>query len=59
MYAHGDGVAQDDVCAYVWWNIAAANGNTLGRLRRNSLESQMTPEQVTKAQMLSRDLVPQ
>ena len=28
MYANGEGVPQDDVLAYAWWNLAAAQGHT-------------------------------
>ena len=54
------GVKQDNVTAYAWYNFAAAhedeNGKTLDKFR-SRLSKEMTPEQITKAEELVKEMV--
>ena len=55
MYAQGFGVPEDIVLAYMWFNIAAAQGNEGARNNKDFAEQQMTREQITEAQRLTRE----
>jgi TPR repeat protein len=55
MYVNGNGVAEDDVMAYLWWNLAAAQGAESAKEYKGILSKQMTKEQIAEAQKLSRD----
>ena len=57
MNATGEGVIQDYVKAYMWWNIVASNGDDNGRKNRDIIAKQMTPSQIKKAQRLARECV--
>ena len=54
------GVKQDNVTAYAWYNFAAAhedeNGKTLDKFR-SRLSKEMTPEQITKAEELVKEMI--
>jgi len=54
-YGTGQGVPEDDVLAYMWFNIAAAQGNESARGNKDIAEQQMTREQITEAQRLTRE----
>ena len=56
-YRRGEGVLEDFVQAYAWYNIAAANGEVLAKGSKGRLAEKMTPEQITKAQELSTEMV--
>lgn len=56
-YAKGEGVLEDDMTAYAWWNIAAANGNLLAKTNKDLAAKTMTPESVIKAQELSKEML--
>jgi len=55
MYATGEGVPKDDVLAYMWYNLAAAQGKQLAARLKDSIEERMTREQIDEAQRLSRE----
>ena len=55
MYLEGDGVPRDHIISYMWLNLAAAQGNEGAITYRSILEEEMTPEQITQAQRLSRE----
>ena len=55
LYASGEGVIQDVVIADMWFNIAASNGYEDAKTNRDIAESNMTSEQITKAQELARE----
>mgnify|MGYP003998956075 CR=1 FL=1 len=55
-YSKGEGVLSDDVTAYAWYNIAAANGNVDAKEAKVSLAKIMTPESIIKAQELSKEM---
>ena len=56
LYGTGRGVPQDDVEAYAWWNLAAAQGIKAAAKGRDIALEGMTPAQVAQAQKLSRTL---
>ena len=55
MYANGEGVPEDDVTAYAWLNIAAAQGQSSANEGKEHVAKYMTQSQVAKAQKLSRE----
>jgi len=38
------------VSAYMWWNLAAAQGNSDAKASRDAIQGKMTPEQVAEGQ---------
>ena len=58
-YRGGDGVPQDDVQAYMWFNLLAGRTNGFERddgIRNlDLLAPQMTPEQIAEAERLARE----
>ena len=58
MYATGEGAPKDFVQAYMWRNLAAAQGNEIAKKGRDALEPKMTREQIAEAQRLSREWKP-
>ncbi len=54
MYRDGDGVLQDQVLSYMWFNLAAAQGDQQARLERDALARDMDRDQVAEAQRLAR-----
>ena len=54
-YANGTGVPQDYVQAYMWFNLAAAQGDEGARDNRNRVADMMTPAQIEEAQRLARE----
>ena len=57
MYANGRGVEQNYVTACAWYNIAAAKGDTEAATWKDNTAKEMTPEQIAKAQELSKEMV--
>ena len=55
MYAKGEGTLQDFVKAHMWFNIAAAGGNTAGVEGREFVASRMSPQHIAQAQDLARE----
>ena len=55
MYTKGQGVQQDYVQAYLWFNLAAAQGDEGARKDRDILAEQMTLAQIGDAQRLARE----
>ena len=47
----------DNITAYAWFNIAAINGNAAAKEAKEKIPKTMTPEQINKAQELSKELV--
>ena len=56
MYADGEGVPEDDVQAYAWINLAAAQGNENAISIKPKLAKRMKPCQIDQAQQLSKEL---
>ena len=55
MYANGEGVPEDHVLAYMWYNLAAAQGNETAHGNKDIAESRMTRAQIAEAQRMSRE----
>ena len=53
MYANGNGVPQNNVRAYVWWSVAAAQGNAASRINRDVEADKLTPEQLARGQEIA------
>ena len=53
IYADGEGVPEDDVRAYAWYNLAAVQGHEPAFKAKESLRERMTPKQIARAQELS------
>ena len=58
MYDKGKGVPQDYVLAHMWWNIAGSNGDKNAVTSKNTVEKDMTPQQIEKAQNMARNWKP-
>jgi len=58
MYLLGYGVPKDTVLMYMWFNLAAANGNKDTAKVRDLATKTMTPAQIAEAQRLSREWKP-
>ena len=58
MYADGLGVLQDHVSAYMWWNLASSKGDKDAVTNKNTVEKDMTPQQIEKAQEMARNWKP-
>ena len=60
MYNLGKGgVPQDHVLAYMWWTLAAAQGDEDAQRNRDDLAARrMTPDQLAEAQRLAREWKP-
>ena len=58
MYSKGQGVPQDDVQAYMWVNLAAAQGIEDARKARDILAKHMTHAQMDEARRLAREWTP-
>ena len=54
LYANGRGVMQDLIMAYVWSNVAAANGNELASENTQTYAKRLDKSDLKKAQKLSR-----
>ena len=57
-----DGIPEDDVFAYMWYNymwynLSAAQGNETARSNKDEIEQRMTREQIAEAQRLSREWI--
>ncbi len=51
----GLGVQADLVQAYMWFDLAAAQGHDLASKNRTFIAKSMTPAQIAKAEALARD----
>ena len=55
MYSFGRGVPQDYVQAYMWFNLAAAQGNEKALQNRNIVAKLMTCSDISKAQRMAHE----
>jgi TPR repeat protein len=53
MYEAGKGVQRDNIMAFVWYDVAIANGHKRIHRNRNSAESKLDEDELKKAQALS------
>ena len=56
QYITGQGAPVDHVRAYAWLDLGAAGGDPNAGNVRDSLAEAMTPQQITEAQALTREL---
>jgi TPR repeat protein len=57
MYAIGEGVPEDRVLAYMWFNLSAAQGQEGAQGNKDLLEEVMAREQIAEAQRLTREWI--
>ena len=57
MNAVGEGVPQDLVVAYSWFNLSAAQGRDDAQAAKDTIEQRMTREEIAEAQRLSREWI--
>jgi len=55
LYEYGEGVPRDYLLAYMWYNLAAAQGTFGAGRDRDDLEERLTREQIAEAQRMSRE----
>ena len=55
--ANGEGVPEDNVYAYMWWNIAASQGFADASTNKDGVERRMSQSEIAEAQRLSRECV--
>ncbi len=58
IYSQGRGVPKDSVQAYVWYTLAASQGDDLADKFKDHLEKSMTLDQLAEAQRLAREWKP-
>jgi TPR repeat protein len=51
-------VAKDEIEAYKWWLLAAAQGNDDAKYNTTIVENKMTREQIAEGQRLAREFKP-
>ena len=56
MYAIGKAVPKDDVQAYAWFNLAAAQGDEVAEQKQTFIWRRMTPAHDPSVDELRRDL---
>ena len=57
MYEQGGGVPQDYVLSYMWFNLSGAQGHEYAQSGKDRIEQEMTREQISDAQRLSREWI--
>ncbi len=57
MYYKGEGIPQDNIYAYMWWNPAASNGNEDGGKMRDMFARAMTSSQIAEAEKLACECI--
>jgi uncharacterized protein len=57
-YEYGVGVQVDNVKAYLWYDLAAAQGGRRDADKRDQIAKKLTPEQIAEAQRMAREWVP-
>ena len=55
MYNEGRGVPEDDVAAYAWYSIAAAQSYAF-RTARDQYKRNLTPSQIDRGQVMAREI---
>ena len=50
LYAEGRGVIEDKVAAYMWYDLAASNGNTRAIAARDAIAAQLSSSEIDRAQ---------
>jgi len=57
LYAGGEGVPEDHVLAYMWFNLATAQENEDAESDKARIEQHMTREQIDEAQRMSTEWI--
>jgi uncharacterized protein len=57
-YARGQGVPQDYVTAYMWFDLSAAQGDKDAVIDRDAAARRMTPAQIADAQKRAQEWKP-
>jgi TPR repeat protein len=57
VHYRGKSIPQDNIRAYMWWNVAALNGHEDAVKNLANIEREMTPGQLDSAQELARQCV--
>ena len=52
-YAIGEGVPQNNVKAYVWSSVSAAQGNEKAKGNRDIVAAELSPQDLSKAQAMA------
>ena len=55
LYAEGRGVVEDKVAAYMWFDLAASNGNGRAIAARDAVAAELNSDEVERAQDLAAD----
>lgn len=55
MHRNGQGTPKNNLIAYVWYNIAASQGDTEAADNRDIIEKEMSRAQISEAQKLSSE----
>ena len=58
MYTEGEGLPRDYVTAYMWFSLAAAQGNEEARKNLDIVERNLTTDERAEAQRMARDWRP-
>lgn len=58
MYAKGQGGTRNYVCAYMWFSLAAARGNSVAAKEVAIAEKRMSPADMSRAQSLTAAWTP-
>jgi TPR repeat protein len=58
MCANREGVPKDFVLSYMWFDLAAAQGDSDAQKKREIIAAKMTPSQIAKAQRLVTEWKP-
>ena len=54
-YDTGDGVPEDLVLAYMWFNLSAAQGHEIAQARKERIVARMTRGQIAEARRMLRE----
>tara|TARA_Y100000588_G_scaffold125605_1_gene137578 strand:- start:203 stop:766 length:564 start_codon:yes stop_codon:yes gene_type:complete len=57
MHQSGQGVEKSYVKAYAWFSVSAAGGNKLAQEHKGLIIEEMTPEQISEAEELIKEMV--
>ena len=55
LYAEGRGVVQDKIAAYMWFDLAASNGNSRAIAARDSIGAELDSAEIDRAQDLAAE----
>jgi TPR repeat protein len=58
LYARGEGVRRDLLLAYLWYTLAARQGDEFAAAALAGLALSLSPEQIAAAEALARDWTP-